>query len=238
MEEEKKEEAIQEIDSENSNQQVQEDKPKGQSRDENAYYADLRRKYEEKAKKIKYETFQKATDEDILKDLGLENIDDEYSMKLVEFYKEGKKEEVDNPPAYAYKKANSWRREENEKTKNVELEEKKNRDEMDKELKEVKSKYNKSLKTIQKEEPNFEKYMGNLVDSNKHNLVAVLDAYYALKREILAEYTSKQESEKNLEKARKMGDFLKSSNGSNVSKKYSDMSSEEKISELKRQGLI
>ena len=125
MEELKKEEAIQEVDSESSNQQVQEDKPKGQSRDENAYYADLRRKYEEKAKKIKYETFQKATDEDILKDLGLENIDDEYSMKLVEFYKEGKKEEVDNPPAYAYKKANSWRREENEKTKNVELEKRK-----------------------------------------------------------------------------------------------------------------
>ena len=46
MEEEKKEETIQEVDSENSNQQVQEDnKSKGQSRDENAYYADLRRKY-------------------------------------------------------------------------------------------------------------------------------------------------------------------------------------------------
>ena len=77
-----------------------------QTREENRKFAALRRQHEEDVKKVKYETLTKATDENVFKELGIDSISDEYSEKLVNFYKEGQKKEVENPQTYAYKKAN------------------------------------------------------------------------------------------------------------------------------------
>lgn len=209
-----------------------------QTREENRKFAALRRQHEEDVKKVKYETLTKATDENVFKELGIDSISDEYSEKLVNFYKEGQKKEVENPQTYAYKKANEWKKEEENKQKSLKEEEDKNKEKIAEEVKSVKSKYKKDLETILKEEPLYEKYFGNFVDSKKHNLLNTLDTYYSLKDAIIAEYKAKLEQDKQKEMAKKQGDFLKGEPSKFEDKPYTSLSKEERISYLRSKGLI
>lgn len=89
------------------------EKPK-QNRQENANFAKLRRELEEKEKRIKeleakatnaaYETRKGIIPFDVLNELGLEEIGDEYDLLLAEEYMKASKKGEENPLLIAHKK--------------------------------------------------------------------------------------------------------------------------------------
>ena len=129
--------------------------PKEQTREENSYFAKLRRENEKlkneketlenKLKESKISSVKSFVDSDIMSELGLEEITSEEDIALVEFYKDAKKSGDDNPVRTAY---NSLYRksQESRKADNLKLEEeRKNKELVDRDAKEFVKKFGISV---------------------------------------------------------------------------------------------
>lgn len=129
--------------------------PKEQTREENSYFAKLRRENEKlkneketlenKLKESKISSVKSFVDSDIMSELGLEEITSEEDIALVEFYKDAKKNGDDNPVRTAY---NSLYRksQETRKANNLKLEEeRKNKELVDKDSQDFVKKFGVSV---------------------------------------------------------------------------------------------
>lgn len=130
-------------------------KPK-QDRQENANFAKLRRELEEKEKRIKeleakatntaYETRKGIVSAEVLNELGLEEIGDEYDLLLAEEYMKASKKGDENPLLTAHKKV---------------------REKFDTEKKELLSKVEKDAAKSKQEQENAEKVAADAAEFKK-----------------------------------------------------------------------
>jgi hypothetical protein len=160
-----------------------------------------------------------------------EPIEDEYDLKIFKLQKELEKEGKDPISDLPKKLAEMERSASREAKKKKEAEEEVNKV-IDDDIKDFKSKYpNVDLVELLKD-PDFKDYTdGRLGIKGGMSLATIYDNFNKFK----AKYSKSEEKEEDAEKA-----TPPSPNGGRKSKKltYSEMSKEEKIKELKRQGLI
>lgn len=190
--------------------------PSRQDRRTDAEYAEERRKRKERE-----EALRKKRDEEIrrqavfdvkkgqvtpeeLAELGLQKVEDEDQLFLVESLRKAKASGAENPLATAYqelyKRQSAERAEAQERAKAEEAEKQKRIATVAQDQAAFKAKFGKTTAEVLKNEPEFVELFGKLIDQDKGNFTELYDAYTQLKA-------------KHSDTARREGTFPTNSNG-------------------------
>ena len=207
------------------NQPKPESKPK-QSRAENAKYADMRRAQKEKEKReaeiqeaekrgqqqAEIEFRKKAITSDDLKELGLENVDDDRDLFLAEKYREAKAKGSEDPKLDAYQAlTNRYRIEVDEAKKQAKMEAERNKKAYDDAVS-FKKAYGKAPEQIMNDDPNFKEFFDRFGEIGK-----CTDCYQTY---LKIRSLGPNQKPKDDEASKKAGAYPSTSSGSSKSLEY------------------
>lgn len=222
------------------NETTKNETDKKQTREENSYWAEQRRKWDAEKKElveknknlekekneVGYNTRKDLISKSVLEDLGLDSISNEDDLILCENYKKAVDKGEDEPIAAAYKSLYK-----EQKAKHVEALKTKENDEKVNRLiaedqKQFKEKFGISTSEALKDE-NFKKLFGDLIEAG--NFTKIYGIYKSVKP------TDSQDIKV---EAKKQGILPSSSSRQDTRKSYENMSKEERIAQLKREGML
>lgn len=142
---------------------------KKQSREKNSFYAEQRRKAKEERerketetrirKQVVFEVKKENVKKDELDSLGLNSVETDDDIFLVESYRKSKSEGSENPEAEAYRSLREKKIAEAKEAETKKAKEEEYLQQIAKEQEEVKGKYGKTCKQILDEEPNFKDFL-------------------------------------------------------------------------------